>query len=81
MPAGFNNCVKKGVLKDACNNFQRQYIEMVLERVGGNQVKASQILGIHRNALSNKIKTLGIKTSQIPGRPYQSRKVCGLYEM
>ena len=26
-------------------------------------------------------KTLGIKTSQIPGRPYQSRKVCGLYEM
>jgi two-component system response regulator AtoC len=48
-------------LKDACNDFQRQYIETVLERVGGNQTKAARILGIHRNALSNKMKSLGLK--------------------
>jgi transcriptional regulator with PAS, ATPase and Fis domain len=51
----------EGGLKDACNDFQRQYIETVLERVGGNQVKAAKILGIHRNALFNKMKCLGLK--------------------
>lgn len=52
----------KGKLREACNGFQKQYIETVLERVGGNQQKAAKILGIHRNALFNKMKILGLKT-------------------
>jgi two-component system, NtrC family, response regulator AtoC len=48
-------------LKQASRDFQKQYIEAVLERVGGNQGKAAKILGIHRNALFNKMKSLGLK--------------------
>lgn len=51
----------EGTLKEACNNFQKQYIEAVLERVGGNQIKAAKILGIHRNALFNKIRDFGLR--------------------
>jgi DNA-binding NtrC family response regulator len=51
----------EGGLKEACNDFQKEYIEAVLERVGGNQVKAARILGIHRNALFQKMKSLGLK--------------------
>ncbi|MFH1772497.1 MAG: sigma-54 dependent transcriptional regulator [Candidatus Omnitrophota bacterium] len=50
----------EGGLKEARRDFEKQYIEAVLERVGGNQIKASKILSIHRNALFNKIKSLGI---------------------
>ncbi len=51
----------QGALKDACKDFEKQYIEAVLERVGGSQIKAAKILGIHRNALFNKMKSLGLK--------------------
>jgi len=51
----------EGALKDACKDFERQYIEAVLERVGGSQIKAAKALGIHRNALFNKMKSLGLK--------------------
>ncbi len=54
-PAGFEN------LKDACRDFERQYIEAVLAKSSGNQTKAAQALGIHRNALFHKMKTLGLK--------------------
>ena len=50
-----------GLLKDASRDFERRYITAVLEKVGGNQVKASRILGVHRNALFNKMKSLGLK--------------------
>ncbi len=49
-------------LKQACQDFEREYIKTVLSKVGGNQVKAAQILGLHRNGLANKMKTLGLKT-------------------
>lgn len=51
----------EGGLKEASKDFEKQYIEAVLEKVGGNQVKAARILGIHRNALFNKMKSLGLK--------------------
>jgi len=51
----------EGGLKEACKNFEKQYIEAVLDRAGGSQIKAAKILGIHRNALFNKMKSLGLK--------------------
>ena len=51
----------EGTLKQACNDFERQYIKAVLEEVSGNQSEASKALGIHRNALFNKMKKLGLK--------------------
>ena len=54
----------EGGLKEASKDFERQYIEAVLERAGGNQSRAAEILGIHRNALFNKMKSLGLKNNQ-----------------
>jgi len=51
----------EGGLKEARNDFEKQYIEAVLDRVSGNQVKAAKILGIHRNALFNKMRSMGLK--------------------
>ena len=39
---------------------ERPLIEVVLERAGGNQVKAADMLGINRNTLRKKITELGI---------------------
>jgi len=40
---------------------ERPLIEVVLERAGGNQVKAADMLGINRNTLRKKITELGIE--------------------
>ncbi len=39
---------------------ERPLIEVVLERAGGNQVKAADMLGINRNTLRKKITELGV---------------------
>ncbi len=39
---------------------ERPLIEVVLERTGGNQVRAAQMLGINRNTLRKKISDLGV---------------------
>ena len=54
------------------NTVERPLIELVLERAGGNQVKAAQMLGINRNTLRKKITELGITLRRpagvVPGR-------------
>jgi len=40
--------------------FERPLLEVTLERTGGNQVRAAQILGINRNTLRKKLATLGL---------------------
>jgi two-component system nitrogen regulation response regulator GlnG len=40
---------------------ERPLIEVVMERAGGNQVKAAEMLGINRNTLRKKITDLGIE--------------------
>jgi two-component system response regulator AtoC len=39
-------------LKNATEEFERQIVLRVLERVGGNQSEAARILGLHRNTIS-----------------------------
>lgn len=53
---------REGAFRAAVCDFQRQYIERMLERSGGNKVKAARMMGIHRNALFSKMKSLGLKT-------------------
>jgi DNA-binding NtrC family response regulator len=48
-------------LKDAVNEFEKKYIENIMESVGGNRKRAAEILGIHRNTLLGKINDLHIK--------------------
>ncbi len=58
--AALNN-VDEDLYKIALEPLERLVIEMALERCGGNQSKASEILGIHRNTLRTKIRELDIK--------------------
>lgn len=51
-----NQMVERGILFDeAVGEFEKRFIKRVLERAEGNQSKAAQVLGIHRNTLSRKI--------------------------
>lgn len=60
--AGKGNTGEKGILlKEAREQFERQFIFGVLEKVNWNQTEAAKILGIHRNTLIMKIQNLGIK--------------------
>lgn len=48
--------VERGILFDeAVGDFEKKFIKRVLDRTSGNQSRAAQVLGIHRNTLSRKI--------------------------
>ncbi|MFH1594120.1 MAG: sigma-54 dependent transcriptional regulator [Candidatus Omnitrophota bacterium] len=50
-----------GSYKEALRDFEKEYIETILEKTNGNKAKTARILGLHRNALFNKVKKLGIQ--------------------
>lgn len=53
--------IEKGLLyPEALAEFERTFFRGVLERSGGNQSKAAETLGIHRNTLGRKIEELGL---------------------
>jgi len=48
--------VERGILFDeAVGEFEKRFIKHVLDRTNGNQSRAAEVLGIHRNPLSRKI--------------------------
>ncbi|NNE07233.1 MAG: sigma-54-dependent Fis family transcriptional regulator, partial [Gemmatimonadetes bacterium] len=50
----------RGALYDRLvQDFERALISLALEKVGGNQVRASKLLGISRNTLRNRIERFG----------------------
>ncbi len=53
--------IEKGVVfEDAVGEFEKRYIKLVLAKVHGNQSKAAEMLGIHRNTLGRKLGQLGL---------------------
>ena len=51
-----NQMVERGILfGEAIGEFEKRFIKRVLDRSNGNQSRAAQALGIHRNTLSRKI--------------------------
>lgn len=46
--------------EDAVEEFEKRFIKRILDKNRGNQSKAAQALGIHRNTLSRKIEDLGL---------------------
>ena len=50
--------IEQGILLDeAIGAFEKKFIQTALERTRGNQSKAAEVLGVHRNTLSRKITT------------------------
>ena len=61
--------VERGILFDeAVGEFEKRFIKHVLDRVNGNQSRAAEILGIHRNTLSRKIDAYKLDSNG--HRPY-----------
>ena len=46
---------KRIYLEEAVGEFEKRFIQMALAKTGGNQTKAADVLGVHRNTLSRKI--------------------------
>jgi DNA-binding protein Fis len=42
-------------LGEALNEFEKKFIQSALTQTDGNQTKAAQLLGVHRNTLNRKI--------------------------
>lgn len=51
--------------EDAVREFKRQYLREVLTANRGNQCKAAEELGIHRNTLSRTMAELGISLAEV----------------
>jgi DNA-binding NtrC family response regulator len=49
------------LLNEAVREAERRYLQEVLQRVGGQRMRAAQILGISRKTLWKKLKTLGLE--------------------
>jgi len=52
---------ESGLYNRFAEKLERPLIERVLERCGGNQLRAAEMLGINRNTLHKKMKNLGLK--------------------
>ena len=47
--------------RDALKEFQKIYLETALRKFKGNKSRMAEALGLHRNTLHNKAKSLKIK--------------------
>jgi len=56
-----NDYYDKVSLRDARNEFERQFIMKILEKTNWNQTKAARLLGIHRNALLYKVHSFNLR--------------------
>ena len=46
---------KRILLDEAVEVFEKKFIQLALGQTNGNQSKAAEVLGLHRNTLSRKI--------------------------
>jgi Fis family transcriptional regulator, factor for inversion stimulation protein len=46
---------KRIYLEEAVGEFEKRFIQTALAKTKGNQTKAAEMLGLHRNTLSRKI--------------------------
>jgi len=64
--------------EEAVRQFQRQFLLEVLHSHRGNQCKAAEELGMHRNTLSRKMAELGLGVAEVRAglkRPVRSERL------
>ena len=65
-----NRMIEHGIqYPDAVAEFEKRFIQKMLERTNGNHSKAAKALGIHRNTLSRKVEDL-----ELDHRPRRRRR-------
>jgi len=58
--------VTRGVhYTDAQREFDKRFISCVIEKSEGNLCKAADVLGVHRNTLTRKVKQLKIRVRSL----------------
>jgi DNA-binding NtrC family response regulator len=62
-PAGRARPAETLPLREACEQFERQIVLRVLQRVGGNQSEAARLLDLHRNTLKLKLAKWKVRPS------------------
>ena len=62
-PAGRARPAEALPLREACDQFERQIVLRVLQRVGGNQSEAARLLDLHRNTLKLKLAKWKVRPS------------------
>jgi len=55
---------KNSLMKDVLSQIEKPLLKFLLEEIGWNQQRASKILGINRNTLRKKIKSLSLKNNK-----------------
>ena len=55
----------KAAIKEAVREFKKQYLREVLVAHRGNQCKAAEELGMHRNTLSRAMAELGLSLTEV----------------
>jgi len=56
-----NQMIDRGILfTEAVSEFEKRFIDRMLEKNHGNHSKAAKALGIHRNTLSRKVDELDL---------------------
>ena len=54
--------INRGIrYEDARREFEKRFIIQALSKVNGNLVRASELLGIHRNTLSRKVNSYRLR--------------------
>lgn len=56
-------------LRDARENFERQYLLAQISRFGGNVSRTAEFVGMERSALHRKLKSLGVTNREIAEQP------------
>ncbi len=73
--------IRRGInLHDEMRIFEVHLVQSALERTGGHQTKAAQLLGINLTTLHNKIKRLNISPGNIVDAPVLHDDACFLDE-
>jgi DNA-binding NtrC family response regulator len=53
-------------LREACDEFERQYVQRALERCQWNVSRAARQLGVHRNTVLSKLAAWGVQRPSPP---------------
>lgn len=73
--AAVESCIVDGAMNrnDILAECERDILAIVFHRTNGNQLRAAERLGVHRNTLSRRISELGLRVERTGSRNKRQR--------